>query len=629
MVLEDVSDKSGGSGKFYAQWTMASSRPTLVRQSSIRRKFLLIPITSAVCILALGGIGLAGLADTVHETERIYDENVVTGQLATHLQRSLYVANETALRLIPTNNEQIQRSLTARLRLQIVPSVERGIEALRFSHAHAPEIERERVAQIEAGWQRFLPLVRAGDLTGSGHGKQRARDNDALARKAASLLDPLISLANRMVDAEASEAKAGRARVVKTFQTARQHLVIAGLAGLVLSLGTALGLIRNVVPRLLDYSHFARRVADGEAQRRLTPKGNDEITGLGQALDQMVVHNKERSAYGESQEEFADTIQLTQDEQEAYVLLKRHLERSLADSTVTVLRSNNSDNRLEPATILQGDSYLKKTLQSATPRSCLAVRFGRSHEEGNGRRPLMSCDVCSQSSASTCEPLLVAGQVIGSVLVNRGDDLGDRDQNRLKQSVGQAAPVLANLRNLAMAEVRAGTDALTGLANNRSVQDSLKRMVAQASRSLTPVAAVLLDLDHFKHINDTYGHGRGDEVLAAIGATLRSSARVADFVGRYGGEEFLILLPETPREGAVVISEKIRGAVSRLAIPGVERQITASFGVAVLPDDAYDADMLMRNADRALYTAKSNGRNRVETFTGAEMRLEKAKAPAT
>jgi diguanylate cyclase (GGDEF)-like protein len=100
-----------------------------------------------------------------------------------------------------------------------------------------------------------------------------------------------------------------------------------------------------------------------------------------------------------------------------------------------------------------------------------------------------------------------------------------------------------------------------------------------------------------------------------LGATLRSSARLSDFVGRYGGEEFLILLPETPREGAVVICEKIRGAISRLAIPGVERQITASFGVAVLPDDAYDADMLMRNADRALYTAKSNGRNRVETFT--------------
>ncbi|CAN5307991.1 hypothetical protein BH20ACT22_BH20ACT22_17640 [soil metagenome] len=433
-----------------------------------------------------------------------------------------------------------------------------------------------------------------------------------------------------MADIETDQAESARVRAILAFQAVRQRLIIIGLAILLLSLGASAALIRNVVPRLLDYSHFARRVAAGEAGQRLVPKGSDEITHLGRALDEMVVHNRERGDYGTSQEEFADTIQLTEDEQEAYVLLKRHLERNLADSSVTVLRSNNSDNRLEPATILQGDSPLKNTLQSATPRSCLAVRFGRSHQEGNGRQPLMSCDVCSKSSAATCEPLLVAGQVIGSVLVNHGDDLNDRDQTRLKQSVGQAAPVLANLRNLAMAEIRAGTDALTGLANNRSAQDSLKRLVAQASRSLTPLAAVLLDLDHFKQVNDAYGHGRGDEVLAAIGATLKSSARLSDFVGRYGGEEFLILLPQTPREGAVVISEKIRGAISQLAIPGVERDITASLGVAVLPDDAYDADMLLRNADRALYTAKANGRNRVETFTeAAATKLEEAEAPVS
>jgi diguanylate cyclase (GGDEF)-like protein len=541
----------------------------------------------------------------VHETERIYDKNVRTGHAATHLQKSLYNVNDTVLRLIVTDDQQVRTSLLARLRLQGLPDVQRGIDRLGVAHAHAPGIEGERVHSMEKGWQQFLIFIRSEDLTRVGRGKQAATSNDALAGKIGSLLNPLLSLATQMVDNEAEEAEEGRTRAVQAFQSARQTLVIAGLVGLLLSLGTAVGLIRNVVPRLLDYSHFARRVAAGEAGQRLAPKGNDEITRLGQALDEMVVHNKERNNYGESQEEFADTIQLTEDEQEAYVLLKRHLERHLANGSATVLRSNNSDNRLEAATPLPEGSALNETLPSATPRSCLAIRFGRSHEEGNGRRPLMSCDLCSQSRAATCEPLLVAGQVIGSVLIHHDENLDDGEQARLKQSVGQAAPVLANLRNLAMAEVRAGTDALTGLANNRSAQDSLKRLVAQASRSLTPLAAVLLDLDHFKGVNDTYGHGRGDEVLAAIGATLRSSARLSDFVGRYGGEEFLILLPETPREGAVVICEKIRGAISRLAIPGVERQITASFGVAVLPDDAYDADMLMRNADRALYTAKS------------------------
>jgi PleD family two-component response regulator len=99
--------------------------------------------------------------------------------------------------------------------------------------------------------------------------------------------------------------------------------------------------------------------------------------------------------------------------------------------------------------------------------------------------------------------------------------------------------VLANLRNLALAEIRAATDALTGLPNNRAVQDTIKRMVAQASRSVSPLSAALIDLDHFKRVNDAYGHSRGDE-------------------------EFLLLLPDTGRDQAVVVAEKVREAVASL-----------------------------------------------------------------
>ena len=96
----------------------------------------------------------------------------------------------------------------------------------------------------------------------------------------------------------------------------------------------------------------------------------------------------------------------------------------------------------------------------------------------------------------------------------------------------QAVTVLANLRNLAIAEVRAATDALTGLPNTRAVQDTIKSLVAQASRDGLDLSAALLDLDHFKRINDAYGHSRGDEVLAAVAMVLRSSVRESDFVGR-------------------------------------------------------------------------------------------------
>jgi diguanylate cyclase (GGDEF)-like protein len=195
----------------------------------------------------------------------------------------------------------------------------------------------------------------------------------------------------------------------------------------------------------------------------------------------------------------------------------------------------------------------------------------------------------------------------------RGDGpLGDEETDRIHESVAQAAPVLANLRTLAIAETRAATDALTGLPNARSCRDSLKRMVAYAGRTLTPLTAILLDLDHFKQINDRFGHGAGDDALAATGDALTNVLRASDFAGRYGGEEFLLLLPDTDRDGGLEAAEKVRAAIASLEVSQVEAAITASLGVASYPSDAVDGDALLRMADRALYAAKGAGRDRVE-----------------
>jgi diguanylate cyclase (GGDEF)-like protein len=227
---------------------------------------------------------------------------------------------------------------------------------------------------------------------------------------------------------------------------------------------------------------------------------------------------------------------------------------------------------------------------------------------------LTSCALCGKlAPVSTCEPLLVSGEVIGSVLVAHGEPPDDLARRRIRETVNQAAPVLGNLRNLAIAELRASTDRLTGLPNQRAVQDTLKRMVAQASRTITPLTAVLLDLDHFKQINDFYGHDSGDEVLAAVGVAMRLAMRESDFVGRYGGEEFLMLLPSTDTDGAIQVTEAVRAAIGAIRVPTVDRQVTASAGVATLPRDAGDSVTLFRAADRALYAAKNAGRNCVHT----------------
>jgi len=179
--------------------------------------------------------------------------------------------------------------------------------------------------------------------------------------------------------------------------------------------------------------------------------------------------------------------------------------------------------------------------------------------------------------------------------------------------------VLANLRNLALAELRAATDALTGLPNRRAIDDHLKRLLAQAGRSLTPMSAILLDLDHFKAINDTYGHERGDEVLAAVGALKRTELRGADFAGRNGGEEFIVMLPDTDRAAAMRVADHLRKAMHSLTLPGVTRAVTASFGVASFPEDALEGATLLRLADRALYAAKQSGRDRVEATSSGSI----------
>ncbi|MCW2992984.1 MAG: diguanylate cyclase [Conexibacter sp.] len=385
------------------------------------------------------------------------------------------------------------------------------------------------------------------------------------------------------------------------------------------------------------------RVVDAQLKQRLTVRRDRDLTAAGRRAEALVVlltallgagayvlltrdarrrraAYRHELAYRQSQREFTDVIQVVRSEPEAHALLKRHLELVMPGVRTTVLRRNHSDNRLEATTEVPADSPLAARLPGAQPRSCVAIRLGRRHEELAGDDRLLSCTICGGTpGGSTCAPLLVAGSVIGSVLVERagGDADDDEAERHLDDTVAQAAPVIANLRNLALAERQAATDALTGLPNRRAVQDALVRMTARATRSGAPLAAIALDLDHFKDINDRFGHDMGDAVLAHVGALLSSSCRLGDVIGRVGGEEFIVLAPDTGLEGALVLAENLRAALQAETVPGLDRDVTGSFGIAVLPDHAATSEALLRLADRALYSAKGAGRNRVEVIAGA------------
>ncbi len=154
------------------------------------------------------------------------------------------------------------------------------------------------------------------------------------------------------------------------------------------------------------------------------------------------------------------------------------------------------------------------------------------------------------------------------------------------------------------------TDPLTGIANRRALDERLQAELQRCHRYGRPLAGILLDVDHFKAINDRYGHLVGDRVLQALADLLVSSVRELDFVARYGGEEFVILLPETDLDGATRFAERLRQAIAGLRVAEGPAVITASFGVTACAE-ADTADEFLGRADQALYAAKHSGRDRV------------------
>jgi len=174
-------------------------------------------------------------------------------------------------------------------------------------------------------------------------------------------------------------------------------------------------------------------------------------------------------------------------------------------------------------------------------------------------------------------------------------------------------------RKMAEEEIHllATTDSLTGIANRREFTAMLEREVERVKRYDTPLSLAMFDLDNFKRVNDTFGHDVGDSVLLAVTGLVKKSIRGADVVARWGGEEFMVLMPESDMQAAEKASEKLRLAIAGHPFDTVGK-VTASFGVAAFePQD--DLNSLLKRADDALYRAKDKGRNRVETLTAGEM----------
>lgn len=204
-----------------------------------------------------------------------------------------------------------------------------------------------------------------------------------------------------------------------------------------------------------------------------------------------------------------------------------------------------------------------------------------------------------------------ADHMLGALVVHRPPRTAQLVPSRaLEYAAVELAPLLRDFRSIADTQNAASIDGLTGLANRRAWLAALRERVEQVTVG-NPCAVVLIDVDHFKNINDDLGHQRGDECLRMVGATIARSIRSVDMGGRIGGEEFVVLMPETTGEMARAAAERLRRAIQDMGFSHADgAPVTASFGVAVA-NVADSVDSLMGRADRALYEAKGLGRNRV------------------
>lgn len=253
--------------------------------------------------------------------------------------------------------------------------------------------------------------------------------------------------------------------------------------------------------------------------------------------------------------------------------------------------------------------------------SCKAVRTGRPFRVNDVTvEPLCPGKfVLPNEGSYYCGPLIAGGIIIGAVRLEGATGMWTPERESLLESyLSTSASVLSNLQLLQTMREQANVDPLTGLYNRRFCKDYASKLMAMARRKDTPLGFIMLDLDHFKEINDIFGHEVGDRILNQFARTVTQSMRETNLTARLGGDEFVILLPDTSASACQVVAERIRKAVGRMTMPQVKDkqipQISVSLGIAVYPEHGGTLEEMLQASDKALYESKRTGRNRTAVY---------------
>ena len=309
----------------------------------------------------------------------------------------------------------------------------------------------------------------------------------------------------------------------------------------------------------------------------------------------------------------ASMLQSTIDRDDANHVLRGKAQYLLPGFSGALYVFNNSRDRLDWSTGW-GQLLPQADAGHIAPNECWALKLGKPYV--NGGRGSLSCQHGGPSCVVLEIPMAARGEIFGLLQIARGGDDAEAHLEAIRPlAVALADAMSLSLSSSALREQlrnQALRDGLTGLYNRRFLEEMLDRSTQEAERRGVPMSAIMIDLDHFKRLNDQYGHSTGDAVLREVARVIMASLRVTDVACRYGGEEMLVLLPDCPLEEAVRTAERLRLQIESLSNVANGQSVTASFGVACTPETTARPGELVAVADAALYQAKRLGRNRVE-----------------
>jgi diguanylate cyclase (GGDEF)-like protein len=392
---------------------------------------------------------------------------------------------------------------------------------------------------------------------------------------------------------------------------ASSPLLIAGLlAFLALALVCIFFVIRQLQQQVASMLAAARRIGSGDFSTEVPVVGNDEMAELACEFNKMSDRLEEQMSELTHQRE-----QLDQSVRRLGTALASGLDR--AALLEIVVEGAVVSCGAESGRVSLLDQIDPEAVAGTAPDADLAEALEQASRRSIERDAPTQAEVAGAHAISI--PLAPPGEqrtVLGTMaLARHGERFSKGECEVLQYLVGQAEVSIQNIGAHERVTELAATDDLTGLSNNRHFREWMTREVSRANRFESELSLVILDIDDFKSINDTYGHQQGDAVIEQIGRVLRMESRGIDEPARYGGEEFVLGLPETPSDGAELVAERVRESLEEMEIDSVNGgpplRVTASLGVATMPADGTDLQTLFAAADEALYAAKRGGKNRV------------------